>query len=68
MTLDFILKIEYNVKYRGFIICSEILAIVRDYFGMRANVILGRYPVPRPSCLNLTLNVNYKAKGHERVS
>ena len=44
------------------------LAVVWDHFGTRADVILGRCPVPRPLTLNFTLKVKCQVKGHGCVS
>ena len=62
------LEVKYEVKCHVRVRCSGTLAIVWDNFGKRADVISGRYSVPRPLTLNLTLNVKYQIKGYGRVS
>ena len=44
------------------VLASERLAVACDYFGARADVISGQYPVPNPLTLNLALKVKYQVK------
>ena len=64
IALHLTLKAKCKVKGHGFISCSGRLVIVWDYFGTIADVISGRYPVPRLLTLNLALKVKCQVKGH----
>ena len=65
LTLD----VKHQVKGNDSVTRSGRQSIVWDSFGRRADVILGRYPVPRPLTMKLTLKVKcQQIKGHGCVS
>ena len=62
--LNMILKVKYQVKGYGCVRYPGRLPIVWDHVGTCADVIAGRYPVPRVFTLSFTLKVKCQFKGH----